>query len=73
MPVTVGKVAIALLAGFGVYVLLFRGSGNEIGCYALQFGYSVPCEPWVAPAAGAATAGIVGLALWLNDRLRARV
>jgi hypothetical protein len=38
-------------------------------CYSI-FGYVVPCDAWVAWAAGAATAGVVGLALWMIDRRR---
>ncbi len=64
--------ASALLAGFVVFALLFRGSGTAAippTCYSL-FGYVVPCEPWLAWAAGAATAGVVVLVLWMNDRRR---
>jgi len=63
-------VAIALVAGFAVLLLLFPASGIEPQppvCYSM-FGYVVPCDAWVAWAAGAATAGLVGLALWTNDR-----
>lgn len=65
-------IIVALLAGFVVFVLLFRGSDTATmppTCYSL-LGYVVPCEPWVAWAAGAATAGVVGLAMWMNERRR---
>ena len=62
-------IVVALLAGLAVVLLLFPGSGNSAQppqCYSI-FGYLVPCDAWVAWAAGAATAGVVGLALW-GDR-----
>ena len=65
-------IILALLAGFVVFVLLFRGSGTGAippTCYSL-LSYTVPCEAWVAWAAGAATAGVVGLVLWMNERRR---
>lgn len=65
-------ITIALLAGFVVFVLLFRGSGNGAippTCYSL-LSYVVPCEPWVAWGAGAATAGVVGPLLWMSERRR---
>jgi len=63
-------VAIALVAGFAVLLLLFPASGIDPlppVCYSM-FGYVVPCGAWVAWAAGAATTGVVGLALWTYDR-----
>lgn len=65
-------IVVALLAGLAVVLLLFPGSGIDRQppeCYSV-FGYVVPCDAWVAWAAGAATAGIVGLALWALDRRR---
>lgn len=65
-------IILALLAGFVVFVLLFRGSGTAAippTCYSL-LSYVVPCEPWVAWAAGAATAVGVGAVLWMNERRR---
>ena len=65
-------IVVALLAGLVVLVLLFPGSGiarQPMECYSM-FGYVVPCDAWVAWAAGAATAGVVGLALWVIDRRR---
>ena len=65
-------VVVALLAGLAVVLLLFPGSGIDRQppeCYSV-FGYVVPCDAWVAWAAGAATAGVVGLALWVIDRGR---
>ena len=67
---SVRTITVGLVAGFAVLLLLFPGSGNAAQpptCYSL-FGYVVPCDAWVAWAAGAATAGLVGLALWTNDR-----
>ena len=61
------KVAVALLAGFVVLVALFPASGAAVWCYSL-IGYPVPCGNGNL-AAGAATAGAVGLALWVNDPL----
>lgn len=69
---TVAKVVVALLAGLVVLLLLLPGSGVDTQppqCYSM-FGYSVPCGSWPAVAAGAATAGVVGLALLLKDRFR---
>lgn len=69
---TRAKVAVALLAGLAVLVLLFPSSGIDIVpplCFS-AFGYTVPCEVWPAVAAGAETAAVVGLALWLKDRRR---
>jgi hypothetical protein len=60
----------SLLAGLVALVLLFPGSGvmpQPPQCYSV-FGYGVPCENGVAVAAGAATAGIVGLFLWIVGR-----
>jgi len=67
---TLAKVALALLAGLVVLVLLFPGSGVDTlppQCVSV-FGYSVPCAGGVAVAAGAATAGVVGLLLWIAGR-----
>jgi hypothetical protein len=71
---TVPKIAIALLAGLVVFVLLFPWGGGQPSdpptCFGMFGWWTVPCEGWVAPAAGAATAGILGLVLWLRDRRR---
>lgn len=68
------KVAVALLAGLVVFVLLFHWGGGQDSapptCFGMFGWYTVPCEGWVAPAAGAVTAALVGLALWLKDRRR---
>lgn len=67
---TLARVALALLAGFMVLVLLFPASGIDPippVCYSV-FGYTVPCDQRVAVAAGAATAAVVGLAIWLKSR-----
>ncbi|MCA1569959.1 MAG: hypothetical protein LC798_06480 [Chloroflexi bacterium] len=66
------NVALALLAGLVVLVLLFPGSGIDRQppeCYSV-FGYVVPCEAGWAVAAGAATAGVVAMVLWLRSRRR---
>jgi hypothetical protein len=65
-------IVVALLAGLAVVLLLFPGSGIDRQppeCYSM-FGYVVPCDAWVAWAVGAATAAVVGLALWMIDRGR---
>ncbi len=65
-------IAVALLAGLVALILLFPGSGTAAQppiCYSI-FGYVVPCDAWVAWAAGGAAAGVVGLALWMIDRRR---
>lgn len=65
-------IIVALLAGLVVLVLLFPGSGNAAQpptCYSV-FGYVVPCDAWVSWVAALATAGVVGLGLWVNDRRR---
>jgi hypothetical protein len=70
-PVT-RTIVVALLAGLVVLVLLVPGSGIDRQppeCYSV-FGYVVPCDAWVAWAAGAATASIVGLGLWGLGRRR---
>jgi len=61
---------VALLAGLTVFLLLFPASGTASlppECYSM-LGYVVPCEAWVAWAAGTATAGLVGVGLWMTDR-----
>lgn len=67
-----GGIAIALLLGLAVLVLLAPASGADTlppQCWAV-LGYSVPCGSALSLAAGAAAAGIVGLALWFNSRRR---
>ena len=70
---SVGTIIAALLVGLLVLVLLFRSGGtNDLppDCWAFFF-YPVPCEPWVAPLAGAVTAVVVGFGLWMYvDRRR---
>jgi hypothetical protein len=66
----VRTIVVALLAGLVVLVLLFPGSGNAAQpptCYSM-FGYVVPCDAWVSWVAAAATAGLVGMGMWMNDR-----
>lgn len=65
-------IVVALLAGLVVVLLLVPGSGIDRQppeCYSV-FGYVVACDAWVAWAAGAATAAVVGLGLWVIDRRR---
>lgn len=70
---TVAKVAVALLAGFVVLVLLFPWGGgldsDPPQCFSMFGWYSVPCGGGPAVVA-AATAVVVGLALWLMCRRR---
>ena len=64
------KPGLALLAGFVVFLLLVQTSGAEPPlCYGF-LAYRVPCEGGTAIAAGAATAGLGGLALFLIGRRR---
>jgi len=68
---TAAKLAIALGAGIVVFVLLIPSGGVDSlpqQCTSIFTLYSVPCDGWVAPVAGAATAAVVGLALWWQDR-----
>ncbi len=66
------KVAVALLAGLVVFVLLFQWGGGTASdpptCFGMFGWWTVPCGGWPAVAAGALTAGIVGLVLWWWDR-----
>jgi len=62
------------VAGFAVLLLLFPGSGIDRQppeCYSM-FGYTVPCDGGLAVVAAAATAGLVGFALWMYDRRPSR-
>lgn len=55
-------IVVALLVGLGVLALLFSGNGVDSDppvCRSMFF-YVVPCEAWVALAAGAAAAGLSG-------------
>lgn len=61
-----GTIIVAILAGLLVLLLLFPASGVDSDppvCRSMLF-YVVPCDRWVAPLAGAVTAGLVGLASW---------
>ena len=65
-------IAVAVLAGLVVLILLFPGSGNAAQpptCYSV-FGYVVPCAAWVSGVVAAATAGLVGIGLWIIDTRR---
>lgn len=64
------RIALPLLAGVVVWVLLAPTGGVDTlppQCWGV-FGYGVPCGAELSLAAGAATAGFVGLALWLIGR-----
>ena len=70
-PIVV-RIAVPLLAGLVVWVLLAPFSGVDTlppQCLSV-FGYGVPCGAGLSSAAGAATAGVFGLALWFNSRRR---
>jgi hypothetical protein len=71
---TRAKVVVALLAGLIVFALMFHwGGGIDTQppvCYSMFGWYTVPCDAWVSWAAGAATAGVVFLALLRKDRRR---
>jgi hypothetical protein len=66
------RAAVALLAGLIVFALLFFwGGGIDTDppiCFGMFGWYTVPCEGWVAPAAGLVTAGLVWLGLGVLDR-----
>ena len=63
------RVAVALLAGLVVYALLQPWGGcidtDPPVCTGI-FRWSVPTDAWVPLVAGAATAAVVFLALWLR-------
>jgi hypothetical protein len=68
------KVVVALIAGLVVLALLFYWGGGidpqPPVCFGMFGWYDVPCDARVSLAAGAATAVVVFLALWLWDRRR---
>jgi hypothetical protein len=68
------NVVFALVAVFVVLVLLFPWGGGAPSdpptCFGMFAWYTVPCDGWVAPTAGAATAGVVFVVLWLRDSRR---
>ena len=70
---SVGTIITALLVGLLVLLILFPATvatSDPPVCWAYLL-YPVPCEGWVAPAAGAVTGSLVGLALWRTiDRRR---
>ncbi|CAN5746459.1 hypothetical protein BH23ACT4_BH23ACT4_05970 [soil metagenome] len=64
------RLIIAFPAGLVVFAALLPWHGVDSDppvCWSM-FDYVVPCGSGLALAAGAATAGIVGLALWLVTR-----
>ncbi len=66
---TIVRVGVALLVGFVVFVVLVPTSGAGSRCYSL-LAFQVPCEGALAAAAGATTAALMGVALWLTGRRR---
>ena len=59
-----------MFAGLVALLLLFPASGVQTDppeCSAMLF-YVVPCEAWVAPLAGVAVAGLIGLGLRMIGR-----
>lgn len=66
---TVVRLATALVIGLVVFVVLVPTSGAGTQCFSL-LSFQVPCQSAVAAVAGAATAAIVGLGLWLAGRRR---
>ena len=69
---TLAKVAVTFLAGLIAVVLVLPWYGLDSDppqCFSM-FDYRVPCGAGLAFAAGAAVAGVVGLALWLTSRRR---
>ncbi len=69
-PRTVTRIAVSLFAGLVVIVALLPWHGVDTDppvCWSM-FDYVVPCGSGLALAAGAATAGVVGLAVSLAGR-----
>lgn len=66
---TIVRSGLALLVGFVVFVVLVPTSGAGSRCYSL-LAFEVPCEGALAAGAGAVSAVVVGLALWLTRRGR---
>ena len=66
------KLAVPFLAGLIVFAVLVPAGGGDSQAHQCSsaFGYGVPCGSGLSLAAGAATAGVVGLALWLSSRRR---
>jgi hypothetical protein len=71
---TVAKIAIPLIAGLVVLALLYPVSRVDIipMVCSSAVGLDVACDGGLSLAAGAATAGIIGLILWLWNRRRVR-
>lgn len=63
---SVGTIITALLVGLLVLLILFPATvatSDPPLCWA-YLAYPVPCEGWLAPAAAAVTAALVGFLFW---------
>lgn len=67
---TIAKVAISSIAGLVVLALVYPVSRVDIipVLCSSAVGLEVACDSGLSLAAGAATAGIIGLLLWVRDR-----
>ncbi len=67
---TLIRSGVVFLVGFAAFVILVPTSGAGYQCYSL-LAFQVPCEGELALAAGAGSAAVVGVVLWLVSRQRA--